>query len=109
MARSASSRDGLLLGDERHAGIHLRTEKLVRLEDFHFHLHGGFLAVGLRRDFKNHAIIFAVGKGIGGDDAFMMLLELGKIVLGVVDLNLQGIQFMWRVYYTYCESFTGQW
>src|ERR1022692_1977574 len=37
----------LPIGEERHAGVHFGPQKIVRMGDLHFHLHGGLLAVGL--------------------------------------------------------------
>ena len=53
------------------------------LIDLHFHLHGGLLAVGLGRHLLDEAVVLAVGKGVGRDDALLIRMQLGEIVLAI--------------------------
>ena len=63
---------------EFDGSVHVRPQVGVRGKNLHFHLHCGFGPVGLGRHFSDHAVILAVGKGIGCDHAFLFGVSRAK-------------------------------
>ena len=73
-----------------HAGVHFGAQILIGMQDLHLHLNGGLLAIGFGRDLIDDAVrICDVGKGVGGDDAFLRGVQFGKIVLVNIEFDFE--------------------
>ncbi len=72
--------------------VHVRPQVRVRVQDLHFHLHRGLGPVGLGRHFGDHAVVLAVGEGIGCDHAFLFGAEPGEIVLRDIEFHLKIVE-----------------
>ena len=64
----------------------------IRIENLHFHLHGGFRPVGLRRDFCDDSIPLEIRICIHGDHAFLLRTQPGEIVLCDIEFHLKIVQ-----------------
>ena len=82
----------VVIGQELHCGVHLRTQVLIWILDLHFHLDGCLLAVCLGRNLRNFAVIFAIRKSVHGDDTFLIRTQFGKVVLRDVQFDLNIVQ-----------------
>ena len=60
--------------------------------DLHLHLHRRLLAIGFGRNLVDEAVVFAIGKRVGGDDALLLRAQLREIVLVDVELDFQIVQ-----------------
>src|SRR5438477_8382055 len=67
-------------------------EGIHRIENLNFDLHRGFLAIGLRRNFRDHSVVLSVRKSVNCDHALLPGAKLGEIVLRDVEFDLDIMQ-----------------
>src|SRR5208282_1663699 len=101
-SRRLSTGGPRLVREKLDGGVHLRPQKHVwifgRIQYLYFHLHRGFLPIGLGRNLRNFAVVGLVGISIRGDDTLLFGTQPGKIRLRDVELNLEIVQIRQRHY-----------
>ena len=82
----------VFFGLKFHRGIHVGPKICVRIQNLHLDLYRGFGAVGLGRNFGNHAVVLAVGEGIDRDRPLLLRAKFGEIILRDIELDLKIVQ-----------------
>src|SRR5207244_3766698 len=77
---------------ERDTRIHLRTYILIRLEYLHLDLDCRFLSIRFRRDLVYMALIWPIGKSVGGHRAGLVRTNSIEVILIDVEFDLQSFR-----------------